>query len=292
MARKEDRFIRRRLNGAYITTIVSIALVLFAIGLLGMLLLHAQKLSDFVKENIAFSVYMNKNAKEADIIQLQKKLDAMDYIKSTEYIDENAAAASFTKILGEDFVKTIGYNPLHSYIEVHLKAEFAELQNFDQIKADLEKNENVKEVDYQRSLVTLVNENVKKISIVLLAFSVLLLIIATTLINNTIRLSVYSKRFLIRSMQLVGATERFIRKPFLITSVVHGLIASLLSTIGLGVVIWFARQEIPDIITLQQIDLFLMLFASVFIIGFIISWISTYFAVRKFLRVKIDYLYY
>jgi cell division transport system permease protein len=147
-------------------------------------------------------------------------------------------------------------------------------------------------VDYQRSLVTLVNENVKKISIVLLAFSMLLLIIATTLINNTIRLSVYSKRFLIRSMQLVGATERFIRKPFLMTSVVHGLIASLLSTIGLGVVIWFARQEIPDIITLQQIDLFLMLFASVFLIGFIISWISTYFAVRKFLRVKIDYLYY
>ncbi len=292
MARKEERFTRRRLTGSRITTIVSIALVLFAIGLVGLLVLHTKKLSDYVKENVGFTVYMNKNVKEADIVKLQKELDANLYVRSTEYISEEKAAENYQKDLGVDFVKFIGYNPLHTSIEVHFKAEYSDPIYFDLLISDIKKNVIVSEVTYQKSLIQEVNDNVRKISMVLLVFSALLLFIAITLINNTIRLSVYSKRFLIKSMQLVGATEGFIRWPFLLKSLLHGLISSLLA-IGLLIgVISVSRKEIPEIINLQSLDLFLILFGFVVIIGFIISWISTYFAVRKYLRIKTDHLYY
>ena len=292
MARKDERFTRRRLTGSRITTIVSIALVLFAIGLAGLLVLHTKKLSDYVKENIGFTVYMNKNVKEADIVKLQKELDAHAYVRSTEYISEEKAAENYQKELGVQFVQFIGYNPLHTSIEVHFKSEYSRAAFFEQVIEEVKKNPIVSEVTYQKSLIQEVNDNVRKISVILLGFSVLLLIIAITLINNTIRLSVYSKRFLIKSMQLVGATESFIRGPFLRTSLLHGFISALLA-IGLLIgVIYVSRQQIPEIISLQSIDLFLILFASVILTGFIISWISTYFAVRKYLRIKTDHLYY
>ncbi|MEI6853980.1 MAG: permease-like cell division protein FtsX [Bacteroidota bacterium] len=292
MARKEEGFTRRRLTGSRITTIVSISLVLFAIGLVGLLVLHTKKLSDYVKENVGFTVYMNKNVKEADIVQLQKELDAHPYVRSTEYISEEKAAENYQKELGVAFVQFIGYNPLHTSLEVHFKSEYSNEAFFELLIGQIKKNPIVSEVTYQKSLIQEVNDNVRKISIILLGFSVLLLIIAVTLINNTIRLSVYSKRFLIKSMQLVGATEGFIRRPFLLTSIIHGLISSLLA-IGLLIgVIYVSRKQIPEIISLQSLDLFLILFASVILIGFIISWISTYFAVKKYLRIKTDYLYY
>jgi len=292
MSRKEERFTRRRLTGSRLTTIVSIALVLFAIGLVGLLVLHSKKLSDYVKENVGFTVYMNKNVKEADIVKLQKELDANPYVRSTEYISEEKAAENYQKELGVDFVQFIGYNPLHTSIEVHFKAEFSSTVFFDLVIDQVKKNTIVSEVTYQKSLIQDVNDNVKKISMILLGFSALLLFIAITLINNTIRLSVYSKRFLIKSMQLVGATEGFIRRPILLKSILHGLISSLLA-IGLLIgVIYVSRKEVPEIISLQSLDLFLILFALVIIIGFIISWISTYFAVKKYLRMKTDHLYY
>ncbi|HNW89975.1 MAG TPA: permease-like cell division protein FtsX [Bacteroidales bacterium] len=291
MAQKEERFTRRRLTSSRITTIVSISLVLFAIGLAGLLVLHTQKLSEYVKENIGMTVYMNKNVKEAEMLQLQKELDAMEYVRSTEYISEEKAAETFQKELGDDFVSFIGYNPLHTSIEVHLKAAYADDFYFTQIETMLKKNPIVKEISYQKSLVQSINDNVKKISAVLLVFSLLLLLIAITLINNTIRLAVYSKRFLIKTMQLVGATEGFIRKPFLNVSILHGLISSLIAIGMLIVVIYIARREIPEIISLQSLDLFLVLFAFVILIGFFISLISTFVAVRKYLKLNIDHLY-
>lgn len=292
MPKKEERFTKRRLFGSRITTIVSISLVLFAIGLIGLLLLHTKKLSDYVKENIGFSVYMNKNVKEAEIIHLQKELDANEYVRSTEYISEEKAAETFQEELGEDFVKFIGYNPLHTSIEVHLKAQYAYPVYFEEIEQQLKKNPNVKEIVYQKSLVKQINSNISKISAVLLVFSILLLVIAITLINNTIRLAVYSKRFLIKSMQLVGATEGFIRRPFLNTSLIHGMISSLLAIFMLTGVIYVSRKEIPEIISLQSIDLFLLLFAFVVLVGLTISWISTFISVRKYLKIKTDYLYF
>ncbi|MFA5196481.1 MAG: permease-like cell division protein FtsX, partial [Bacteroidales bacterium] len=233
-----------------------------------------------------------KNVKEAEIIHLQKELDANEYVRSTEYISEEKAAETFQEELGEDFVKFIGYNPLHTSIEVHLKAQYAYPVYFEEIEQQLKKNPNVKEIVYQKSLVQQINSNISKISAVLLVFSILLLVIAITLINNTIRLAVYSKRFLIKSMQLVGATEGFIRRPFLNTSLIHGMISSLLAIFMLTGVIYVSRKEIPEIISLQSIDLFLLLFAFVVLVGLTISWISTFISVRKYLKIKTDYLYF
>jgi len=292
MAHKQERYDSNRLKSSYLTTIVSITLVLFSIGVVGLMFLHAKKLSDYVKENIGFSVIMNKNVNEADIIRLQKKLDALPYVKSTEFISEEKAAEIFQKELGEEFVTFIGYNPLHTTIEVHLKAEYANQEQFDIIENDLRNNENVKEVSYQKSLVELVNDNVRKISLVILGFSLLLILIAVALINNTIRLSVYSRRFLIKSMQLVGATEGFIRRPFVKTEVLHGLIAAIIANGMLVGVIYLARREIPEIVSLQSADLFALLFLFVIVTGVLLTWMSAFFAVRRFLKARMDTLYF
>ncbi len=292
MAKTEDKYAKRRLKTSYISTVVSIALVLFMIGLLGLVILHAKKLSDYVKENISLSVIMNDNVKEADIMQLEKTIDATDYVKSTNYITKEEAAEELKEDLGEDFISFLGYNPLLPSIDVRVNANYANNDSLVIIENSIIENTNVKEVFYQKSLVQMINENLKKISFIILGFSLLLLIIAFALINNTIRLSVYSKRFLIRSMQLVGATQRFIRKPFIITGIVQGIIGAFVA-IGLLIgVLYFSRQELPELIDLQEIDLFLSLFAFVMIMGLVISWISTFFAVRKYLKIKTDYLYY
>jgi len=292
MAKTEDKYAKRRLKTSYISTVVSIALVLFMIGLLGLVILHAKKLSNYVKENISLSVIMNDNVKEADIMQLKKTIDATDYVKSTNYITKEEAAEELKEDLGEDFISFLGYNPLLPSIDVRVNANYANNDSLVIIENSIIENTNVKEVFYQKSLVQMINENLKKISFIILGFSFLLLIIAFALINNTIRLSVYSKRFLIRSMQLVGATQRFIRKPFIITGIVQGIIGAFVA-IGLLIgVLYFSRQELPELIDLQEIDLFLSLFAFVMIMGLIISWISTFFAVRKYLKIKTDYLYY
>jgi len=249
MARQEDKYTRRRLQSSYITTVVSISLVLFMLGLLGLIIFHAKKLSDYVKENIGFSIIMKENVKEAGIIKLQKTLDATDYIKSTEYITKEQAAKEFTEELGEDFTSFLGYNPLLPTIEVRFKAAYANNDSLSVIKDKILADENVKEVFYHESLVNVVNKNVRKIGIIIFGFSALLLIIAIALINNTIRLSVYSKRFIIRSMQLVGATRQFISKPFILKGVLQGIIGSFIAILLLiGIVYNFLYQmQIPII---------------------------------------------
>ncbi|MCF8302283.1 MAG: permease-like cell division protein FtsX [Bacteroidales bacterium] len=291
MNKKEEKYNRRRLKTSYLTTVISITLVLFMLGLLGLIVLHAKKISDYVKENIGFHIIMKENTKEARIIRFQKELDITDYVKSTEYITKEEAASELKAELGEDFIDFIGYNPLLPSIDVRLKAQYANVDSLEQIKNELVAHETVKEVDYQKSLVHVVNDNIRKLSIIILGFSVLLLIIAIALINNTIRLSVYSKRFLIKTMQLVGATERFIRRPFVWQGILHGLYGSFFAILLLVGTLYLARREIPELIELQDLDLFLTLFGSVILIGIIISWFSTFMAVRKFLRVKTDYLY-
>jgi len=292
MAQQEDSYNRRRLQTSYITTIVSITLVLFMLGMLGLIILHAKKLSDYVKENIGFSIIMKENVKEAGIIKLQKILDATEYVKSTKYITQEEAAIEFAKELGEDFTSFLGYNPLLATIEVRFEAEYANNDSLSIIKEKILANSNVKEVFYQESLVDVVNKNVRKIGIILLGFSALLLIIAIALINNTIRLSVYSKRFLIRSMQLVGATRRFISKPFIWKGILQGVISAFIAIVLLAGIIYVSQRELPELVNLQDIDLYLSLFVLVIILGIIISWFSNYFAVRKYIRLKTDYLYY
>lgn len=292
MAKQEEKYYRKRLQSSYITTVVSIALVLFMLGLLGLIILHAKKLSDYVKENIGFSIIMKDNVKDAGIIKLQKILDAQVYVKSTKYVTKEEAAKEFAAELGEDFTTFLGYNPLLPTIEVRFKAEYANNDSLAVIKKKILEDSNVKEVFYQESLVDVVNKNVSKISFILLGFSLLLLVIAIALINNTIRLSVYSKRFLIRSMQLVGATRSFISRPFILVGILQGIIGSIITIFLLIGVIYLAQRELPELVSLHDIDMFLSLFGMVILLGILISWLSNYFAVRKYIRLKTDSLYY
>jgi len=292
MANQEEKYARRRLQGSYITTVVSISLVLFMLGLLGLIILHTKKLSDYVKENIGFSIIMKENVKEAGIIQLQKQLDATAYIKSTEYITKEEAAQQFKEELGEDFTNFLGYNPLLPTIEVRFKADYANNDSLAIIKDKILANSNVKEVWYQESLVDVVNGNVKKIGMIILGFSGLLLLISFALINNTIRLSVYSKRFIIRSMLLVGATRLFISKPFIWKGIVQGILGAFIAIFLLTGLMYFFQKKLPELINLQEIDLYLSLFGLVISLGIVITWFSNYFAVRKYIKMKTDNLYY
>jgi len=292
MARKEDKYARRKLRSSYLSTVISVSLVLFMLGLLGLIILHAKKLSDYVKENIGISVILKEDVKEVEIVQLQKSLDATPYVKSTEFITKEEAAKNLQKDLGEDFISFLGFNPLLSSIEVRLNADFANTDSLRWIEKDLMQNKNIKEVYYQKSLVSLVNENIRKIGIVILAFSVLLMIIAIALINNSIRLSIYSKRFLIRTMLLVGATQGFIRKPFVLRGIRHGIYGAFVAIVLLVTVVYFAQKQVPELLGLQDFQMVMTLFGGVLILGILITWISTSLAVRKYLRLKTDELYY
>lgn len=291
MSRTEDKLSRRRLQTSTATTIISISLVLFMLGLLGLIVLHAQKLSDYVKENIGFSVIIKEEVKETGIIEFQKKLDLEPFVKSTEYITRERAAEELTKDLGEDFVDFLGYNPLLASIDIRMNAEYANNDSLRVLEKKLLASPIVKEVFYHKSLVDLVNQNIRRISIVILAFTLVLLLISVALINNTIRLSVYSKRFIIKSMLLVGATQRFVRKPFVLKSLLHGFISALIAIGLLGLVLYFSRQALPELVDLQDIDMFLALFGIVTALGLFITGISTLFAVSKFLRISNDKLY-
>jgi len=287
----EREYQRRRIATSYVTTIISITLVLFMLGLLGMLVLHAKKLSDYVKENIGFSIIIKEGVKEVNIFELQKKLDKERFVKSTDYITRERAAQEFSDELGEDFVGFLGYNPLLPSIELRLNASYANPDSIRFIEQKLQAYYGVKEVDYHRSLVDQINRNVNKISMVILGFSLILLLIAIALINNTIRLSVYAKRFLIRSMQLVGATQKFIQRPFLSKAVLNGFLSGVIAIGLLLLLLYFTSQKIPELLELQDIKMFVILFALVILLGILISWISTFFAVRKYLRMKTDSLY-
>ncbi len=292
MSKKETNITKRRLRSSYITSIISISLVLFLLGMLGLLVLNAKRLSIYVKENIGFSVILNENVKEVDIILLQKSLDAAEFVKSTKYITKEEAAKELQHDLGEDFIEFLGFNPLLASIEVNLYAEYANPDSIEVIEKNFKQYDQIKEVFYQKSLVSLVNENIRKISIIILVFSGLLFLVAITLINSTIRLSVYSKRFIINTMQLVGATGGFIRRPFLYKSAGNGIIAALIAIGFLSGVLYLVQQEFKEVVNFKDIEIIGSLFIGVLIIGIIINWISTFFAVTKYLRMKVDKLYY
>lgn len=271
---------------------VSITLVLFMMGLFGLIILHAKKLSDYVKENISISIIMKEDVKEAGIIQLQKLLDANEFTKSTEYITKEEAAEEMKEELGEDFIGFLGYNPLLSSIDLRLKANYANEDSIAVIETFILQDKNVKEVFYQKTLVHLINKNIRRIGFFILGFSGLLVIISIALINNTIRLSVYSKRFLIKSMQLVGATRGFISRPFIFKGIMQGVYSAFIAIIFLAGLVYLSRNEFPELVNLQEIDLFLVLFASVILLAVFLTWVSTFSAVRRYLRMKSDSLYY
>ena len=262
------------------------------LGLLGIIILNTRTLSNNVKENIGFQVILNDNAKEVDVEHLTKTLDASQFVKSTEFITKEDAATRLKKDLGEDFISFLGYNPLLSSINVHLKAEYANQDSLNWIEKGMLDSKLVKEVVYQKSLVSMINENVKKISLVILVFSGLLMIIALAIINNTIRLNIYSKRFIIKTMQLVGATQGFIRRPFVLKGIKHGVYGSVIAIALLIGFLYILQKQMPELAELQDPNVLVILFGLVILLGIIISWISTSMAVRKYLRLKSDELHY
>jgi cell division transport system permease protein len=275
----------------YISTIFSIALVLVMLGMLGLILVHAKNLSKYVKENIVLNIIVDEGAKETDVLQFQKELDANPAVKQTQYVNKELAARNLTKDLGEDFVNFLGYNPLLSTVDVYLKADYANNKSIETLKAQIGKNPVVKEVIYQSSLIDMVNKNINAISLVILAFAAILLLISIALINNTIRLAIYTQRFLIKSMQLVGATRNFIRRPFVLIAALHGLIAAIIAIIILLGVLFYAQREIPEIVILRNYTEFGFVLLFLVGVGVFITAISTSFAVSKYLRLKIYDLY-
>lgn len=292
MKKRKPQKLKRRVFRSYISSTVSISLVLFLVGLFGLLVLNADKLSNYVRENIGFTLVLHEDVKEVEIIRLQKILDATDYVKSSRFIDKETAAQQLQKDLGEDFQGFLGFNPLLSSIDVKLFAEYTRPDSIAILEKDFLEYPQVKEVYYQRDLVNLINENVSKIGIFLIVFSVLLLFIFTSLINNTIRISVYSQRFIINAMQLVGASRNFIRKPFVFKSIVYGILGAFIANSLVATVFFTYKDEFSEIFKISGYETLGIVFIIVLSMGIIISWISTLFAVNKFLRLRFDELFY
>jgi len=281
----------KKTKSVYISTVISIALVLLMTGLLGLILVHAKNLSNYVKENIVLNVIVNGDAKEAEVLNLQKEINADKYVLNTQYISKELVVRNLQQDLGEDFVQFLGYNPLLSSIDVYLKAEYANKDSIDVFTENLSKNTMIQEVVYQESLIDMVNKNIRIIGLIILGFACILLIIAVALINNTIRLAVYSQRFLIKSMQMVGATKSFIRSPFIGYGIVHGLLGAIIAIIMLLLVLYFGQQQIPELVILRNYFEFALIFIGVVVLGILISGLSTYFAVSKYLRLRMNDLY-
>jgi cell division transport system permease protein len=292
MPKKEKNIAKKRLRTSYMVSVISIALVLFMLGIFGLLFLNAKKISEYVKENIGFTIFIKDQVKEVDVIRLQKKLETYDYVRQTQYISKERAAEIMKEELGEDFIEFLGYNPLSASIDIKLKAQYANKDSIAKIENDLRNYEEINEIYFQESLVNKINENIKKIGLGILLFCLLLLLIAITLINNTVRLSIYSKRFIINTMQLVGASRSFIRKPFVLRSILHGIYASLLSVLLLCSLVYLIQKEFIEIISFNDIEILGILFIFVTIFGVIISYLSTYFSVNKFLRLSTNDLYF
>ncbi len=291
MAYQVGRSTPKRAKPSYIYSIISISLVLYMLGMLGLIVLYAQKLSDYFKENIEIVIILKDNIKEAEIHRLRKHMESELYIKSTEYVDKDEAASRLIEEYREDFIELLEYNPLFASININLQSKYANPDSLMWIEAGIMENQQVKEIYYDGLLVDLLNSNVKKYGLILSGISFILLIIALTLIDNTIRLAMYSNRFLIKSMQLVGATRWFIMRPFISISIVIGLIGSLLAVGILVATFYYASRYIPELISLQDYTRTGILLSSIVVLGVIMSWLSTQRATRKYLKMRLDDLY-
>ncbi|TYR33599.1 FtsX-like permease family protein [Sphingobacterium phlebotomi] len=291
MSTYEEGSPRKKTKSVYVSTVISIALVLLMTGLLGLILVHAKNLSKYVKENIVLNIIVNDNVNEGDVLAMQKDLEKDPYVLRTEYISKELAAKNLKEDLGEDFVEYLGHNPLLPSIDVYLKEQYANTDSIQTFIQKSAKNSRVKEVIYQESLIDMVNKNIRIIGIVVLGFTIVLLIIAVALINNTIRLAIYSQRFLIKSMQLIGATKNFIRKPYLLYGIFHGLLGAMIAVLLLIFTLQFAQKQIPDLVFLRNWYEFGAIFLIVVALGIVISGFSTYFAVTKYLKAKSHSLY-
>lgn len=288
----EQRYQKRKLISSYFSVVLSIALVLFLLGALGLLVLNTKKLADHFKEQIAVTIFLKDNAKPLEVEQLQKSLAMAEYTKAAVYVSKEEAAERHRAEIGEDFMEFLGYNPLKNSIDVTLKADFVSTQQIQEIAQNIGSKDYVAEVSYDEPLIALLNRNIQKISWWILLASAVFTLIAVLLINSSIRLSIYSKRFIIKTMQMVGATKSFIRRPFILTNLKLGLIGALIALMVLGVLLYYVNEAFPELGVFADPIQLTALFLGVFVLGLGIAMISTFFAAQRFLNLRTDELYY
>lgn len=292
MSKSFERYQKRKLISSYFSVTLSIGLVLFLLGILGLLVLNTQKLGDHFKEQITISVFFRDSAKQVEIDQLQKSLVMADYTKSAVYVSKEEAAELHSEEIGENFMEFLGYNPLKNSIDVQLNAAYVSPVQVDSIAGVIGEKSFVEEVSYDRPTIELLSENVQRIGLGILVASAVFTLIAVLLINSSIRLSIYSRRFIIKTMQMVGATKAFIRRPFIATSVKLGIIGACLALLALYGLLVYLDGNFPELGLLDDLAQIGLLFGVVFLLGIFIAGISTFFATQRFLNLRTDDLYY
>lgn len=283
-----DTFQKRRLISSYFSVVVSIGLVLFMAGILGLLILKSKKVADHFKEQIAFTVYINDNAKQIEVKQLQKSLQLRKETKAVNFVSKADAAATHARDIGEDFMEFLGYNPLLSSIDVYFYSDFVSPVFLAELKSDFEAKPFVNEVFYDQPLLEILDQNIKKITQGIVALSSIFMLIAILLINSSIRLTIYSKRLLIKTMQLVGATKGFIRRPFIWKHIQLGFLGALFASICLGYLLYTLDGYFPELEILNNPLEAGLVFAVVFAMGILITAVSTFFATQRFLNLTTD----
>ena len=292
MSSKFESYQNRRLRSSYFSVVISIALVLFMVGFLGLVLLKSSQVANHFKEEIVITLFLKNETSKEQIKNLRNSLKKEEFTSNIVFIDKEEAAKFYVKDLGEDFIAYLGTNPLKNSIDIYLKPDFVTPLKMEQISKKFQKNSFVFEVSYDKTLVTFLTQNIQKVSFWLFIISSFFGLIALILINSSIRLSIYSKRFNIKTMQMVGATKRFIRKPFLWRSVKLGFLGAFISFLGLGIVIYYIDKKIPTLELLSDYSVMIYISSAIVIVAFIISWLSTFFATQRFLNLQTEELYY
>lgn len=292
MSTSFDSYQKRRLQSSYLSVIVSISLVLFMLGILGLVLLKSTKVANHFKEKVAITLFLKDRVKKKNIENLRILLSEKPYTKQIVYITKEDAAKSYAKDIGEDFLKFLGTNPLKNGIDIYLKADYVTPEKMAELEQNFTKNSLIAEVSYDKPLIKLLTKNIKRISFWLLVLSGFFGLVAIILINSSIRLSIYAKRFNIKTMQMVGATKSFIRRPFIWQSIKLGLLGAIIALLALAVVIYYANKYVPELDLLTDYVSLGYLVGGVLLVAFIISWLSTFFATQRFLNLKTDELYY
>ena len=286
-----EHYQRRKLFNSYFSVVLSITFVLFLLGVLGLFLINGKKIASHFKEQIAMSIYLKDNAKDIEITQLQKKIQLDSATKSINFITKEEAAEKYIRDIGEDFLEFLGYNPLLNSIDINFNSNYVNTINLEKRKKEIESIDFVDEVVYDNPLVKLLDENIKKITLILLFITSIFVLIAVILINSSIRLSIYSKRFLIKTMQLVGATKSFVRKPFIWNHVRLGIISSIVSLIALSIIIVQLDNYLPELKIFQEANELIFLFIGIISLGIGITALSTFFATQKYLNLKSNSFY-
>lgn len=288
MVKRADNFF----NMQFITSSISTTLVLLLLGMVVFFVLSANNLSNYVRENIGFTVLVSDDMKETEALKFQERLNAEAYVKESVYISKEQALKEQTEAMGTDPAEFLGYNPFTASIEIKLNAAYANSDSIAWIEKEILSNKKVMEVSYPQDLIDSVNRNIKRVSMFLVGLAALLTFISFALINNTIRLAVYSKRFLIHTMKLVGASWSFIRRPFLARNLWVGVLAAMMAdAVLLGLAYMLVKYE-PQLIEIITPSTLLLVLASVFVFGVIITWMCAYISINKYLRMKAGELYY